>query len=242
MSFSLFARRRRGTPAATAQAHDAGVALPNTPAVVHNASVRSFAELFGDPAVFAARSFVYSLLVTCIAIIEGMAIYRMLPLKQGLLFQVETAPDASVSRVVEVPRFRPERRYLEAELSRWGQRMLVIDPYRTREELRLSTLWLRGKAVAEHREFIQKQAVFRRMQQTPGLVRAVEKSTAEITKDGLAFIFVTTSERSGSGEPKKEQWRFTVHYALLPQTEVDELLTNPLGLALTHFELTQEAR
>lgn len=214
--------------------------LPNTPPIASE-SVRQFSELVGGPLVFGSRTFVVCCILGAITIVQGVALVRLFPLKRTVLTQVEMAPDGTVAGVREVKPFRPESRFVKAALIQWAKQMLVIDPYRTRDELRRSTLVLRGKAVSEHKEWLEREKVFRRLAETPGLVRTVDKQSADVSKDGIAFLFLNTTERATLGEPKLEQWRLTVHYALVPSDEEEEVSVNPLGLNITHFELVKVA-
>lgn len=57
-----------------------------------------------------------------------------------------------------------------------------------------------------------------------------------VTGTNPSAFLQTTLERAGAGEPLTRKWRFTVHYVLsTPDTE-DEVLANPAGLNITHFE------
>ena len=233
----------RKPPAATSPStddgrkpRDDGEHLHNTPAVVLDESVARFAELFGDPRVSAARSFLVSVGVGVIAIVQSVALYRLVPLKTVTPVLVEASPDDRLAVTREAKALRPEGRFIKAALVDWGRMMLVIDPFRTRDQLSKSTKVLRGKAVPEHKQWLDEQLVFRRMAETPTLTRTVEKVSADTSKDGIAFLFIKTAERSNQGEPKLEEWRFTIHYALTPSADEDEVIANPLGLNNTHYE------
>jgi type IV secretion system protein TrbF len=71
-------------------------------------------------------------------------------------------------------------------------------------------------------------------------VRTARVSGVDVSQEGIAFVFATTVERAGTGEPLTRKWRFAVHYVLsVPDTEED-ILANPAGLNITHFERTQD--
>lgn len=213
--------------------------LKNTPPVAAE-NIRLFAELFGDPQSNAARWFVAAALLAIVVLVQGLAIIKMLPLKQVVPYAVEHTGDGTVVKVVQAAHYKPTAGVVKSELARWVERMLVIDPYLTRDNLRLSTRSLRGKAVSQHKEFVDAEAPFKRLLAAPGLVRVARASGVDLSQDGIAFVFVTTTERSGTGEPLVQKWRFTVHYALsAPDTEED-ILSNPAGLNITHFERMQD--
>lgn len=213
--------------------------LRNTPPVARE-NIRLFAELFGDPQANAARWFVAAITLMLVVAGQAFAIVRMLPLKQVVPYAVEHSADGAVVRVVEAGAYKPMAAVVKSELARWVERLLVIDPYLTRENLRLSIRPLRGKAVSQHKEYVDLEAPFKRLIATPGLVRTARPSGVDVSQDGIAFVFVTTTERAGTADALTRKWRFTVHYVLaVPQTE-DDVLANPAGLVITHFERAQD--
>ncbi|CAN7325715.1 VirB8/TrbF family protein [Rhizobacter sp. LjRoot28] len=230
---------RRPDRAAPRKADKAGRPLRNTPPVALD-NIRLFAELFGDPQANAARWFVATIVLGGVVAAQAIAISRMLPLKQAVPYAVEYTADGAVVRVVEAAAYHPTSAVLKSELARWVERLLVIDPYLTRENLRLSTRPLRGKAVSQHKDFVEAEAPFKRLLAAPGLVRTARTSGVDVSQNGIAFVFVTTTERSGTGEAVVRKWRFTVHYVLtVPDTE-ENILANPAGLNITHFERAQD--
>jgi type IV secretory pathway component VirB8 len=202
-------------------------------------SVRLFAELFGDPQVHAARWFVISAIALVGNIVQTSAIIGMLPLKRVVPYVVEATNNGVTARVVEASQYRPNTAMIKAELARWADDLMALDPYQTRDKLRRSTLVLRGKAVAEHSDFMKTYKPFERLIEAPTLIRTVQINTVDASQDGLAFLFFTTTERS-NGEPTLKRWRLSVQYAVMTPEDEKELLANPAGLVITHFELQQE--
>ena len=213
--------------------------LRNTPPVALP-NVRLFAELFGDPQAHAARWFVTSVVLALVVAAQAFAISRMLPLKRVVPYAVEHTGDGAVVKVVEASAYKPTTGVVKSELARWVERLMVIDPYLTRDNLRLSIRPLRGKAVSQHKEFVDLEAPFKRLTATPGLVRTARASGVDVSQNGIAFVFVTTTERTGTGEPLVRRWRFTVHYVLAVPDNEEDVLANPAGLNITHFERAQD--
>jgi len=211
----------------------------NTPAVV-DPGVRLFAEMFGDPVVNNARLFVAMLVLGLVALAEACALWRLVPLRTVVPYLVQASADGVVSRVVEARAYRPDANLVKAGLAAWVDQLMVLDAYRTRENLRRSTALLRGKAVAEHRAWIEAERPFERLLATPDLTRESQVGSVDASTPGIAFVFVTTTERVASRDPLVRRWRFTVHYTLVAPSDEHEILTNPLGLAISHFERAQD--
>jgi type IV secretory pathway component VirB8 len=209
--------------------------LENTPAVV-DPGIRLFAELFGEPVVQSARLFTGLVIVAAVAALEGLALWRLVPLKTAVPYLIEASPQGAVARVVEARDYRPTTNMVKAALANWVDQLMVLDAYRTRDNLRSSTILLRGKAVSEHQAFLEAERPFERLLATPDLTRESHVSSVDASSEGLAFVFVTTTERAGTSSPVVRRWRFTIHYMIAaPQDEV-EILANPVGINISHFE------
>jgi type IV secretory pathway component VirB8 len=209
--------------------------LANTPPVV-DPGVRLFAEMFGDPVVQSARLFVLVIALVVVATLEAIALWRLMPLKTAVPYLVEANGEGVVARVVEARRYQPSANMIKSGLANWVEQLMVLDAYRTRENLRRSTALLRGKAIAEHQAFIEAERPFERLIATPDLTREAHINSVDVSSDGIAFIFATTTERAGSQAPLLRRWRFTVHYTLVvPQDDV-EIISNPVGINISHFE------
>lgn len=222
--------------------HRAASQLSNTPPVVDGSPKRTFAALYGDTSVFGARCFVLAVVMGGIIVVQGVALAQLIPLKSTTAYILEPRPDGGLA--VHVPRqadFKPQNAYVQAEIGRFVRRVMLIDPHRTREEQKAALAVLRGKAVAEHKQLLDEDQIFRRMLETPDLVRTVDAVSVDVSKEGIAFVFVTTTERVGQNTPRTQKWRFALHYALIPPQSEEQIMANPVGLAITHIERRADA-
>jgi type IV secretory pathway component VirB8 len=209
--------------------------LVNTPPVV-DPGVRLFAELFGEPVVQSARLFTVLVGVALVAALEALALWRLMPLKTAVPYLIEASAQGAVARVVEAREYRPSTNMVKAGLANWVDELMILDAYRTRDNLRRSTALLRGKAVAEHQAYLDTERPFERLLATPDLTRESHVSSVDVSSDGLAFVFVTTTERAGTAPPVMRHWRFTIHYDLVAPSDEAEILANPVGISIAHFE------
>lgn len=202
--------------------------------------VRLFAELFGDPAVHATRWFIAAMLLGLVVLGLVLTLFRLVPLKTAVPYLVEVRPDGVVTRVARAREYQPGSAMLKAELARWVEKVLVIDPFLTRGNQREATKSLRGKAVAEHRALLQQDDPFARLLKDPTLVRTVVVTGVDLSQEGIAFVYATSTERTAGASKEPVRWRFTVHYSTVtPETE-EALMANPAGLAITHLLRTQD--
>lgn len=216
--------------------------LPNTPPIAKPRSreVSLFAELFGDPLVTNSRLWVALTIALAVIGCQALGFYALLPLKSIALKIVEVDKETGeVSRISSAPEYTPTNAMVKSRLNEWTEQMAVIDPYVTRENLRKSTVPLKGKAVQEHADWLREQNQFKRLLDNPQLVRTYKLNSIDVSKPNIAFVFFTTTER-GVGDTKIVRWRLTVHYVLAPPTTEEELLKNPVGLGISHFEFSPE--
>lgn len=214
--------------------------LPANLPPVADPHVRLFAELFGDPAVHATRWFVASMLLALVVPGLVLTLFRLAPLKTAVPYLVEVRPDGAVARVAQARDYKPTSAMLKSELGRWVEKALVIDPFLTRANQREATKSLRGKAVAEHRALLLQDDPFARLLKDPTLVRTVAVSGVDLTQDGIAFVYATSTERTAGASKEPVRWRFTLHYSIVPPETEEELMANPAGLAITHLQRSQD--
>ena len=102
--------------------------LPNTPPVAAEGSVRLFAELFGEPQVHAQRWFLAALVLGVANVALVVSVVTLLPLKTVVPYVVETTQAGVTTRVVEVTAYKPTAAMVRAELARWAEKMMTLDP------------------------------------------------------------------------------------------------------------------
>ena len=197
--------------------------------------VRLFAELFGDPAVHATRWFLVSMALLAVVMGLVLTLVRLAPLKTAVPYLVEVTADGAVARVARAADYKPTTNMLRSEMGRWVEAFMTIDPYLTRKNQREVVTMLRGKAVAEHGALLKSDNPFARLLADPTLVRSAKVSSVDITQEGIAFVYVNTTERTAGSSKPPVRWRFTLHYSVLPPETEEQLLANPAGLVITHI-------
>lgn len=216
----------------------------NTPASVFEEAALGFAEIYGSSMVREQRWFIVTTLAVLLAIATVGAIAMLLPLKEVRPYVVEVNPESGVvNRPVEVLKVDPNLAVIKSELARWTEAMYTLDPLRTRQAQRWATERVADKAVGQAAEFRARERVYERITREPDLVREAKVTAVDASQKGTAFVFVTTTERSGAGTPTGEQikrYRLTMNYKLLPPTDEAKLIANPLGLYVTFFSDVEE--
>lgn len=217
---------------------------PNTPVSLYDDAAGKFAEIWGSAKVNEARMFIIafgSVLMGLAGLGTALVVF---PLKQIVPWVVEVNPGTGVvNRPIEIQRIEPNVAVIKSELARWAEAVYAIDPARSSELLRWANQRTADKAVGQFAEFRSRERIFERINREQDLVREVRVSSVDASRPGMAFIFLTTTERVGPAAPsadKTKRWRITLNYKLVPAKQESEILSNPLGLYVTFFNDTEE--
>lgn len=241
---TMFSRRNESAAAPAGRSDQYLQAGPNTPASLYDDASGKFAEIWGSSKVGEARMFLVAILVGLIALACIGTVFTVLPLKEVRPWLVEINPTSGVvNRPVEVQRIDPNVAVIKAELARWAEAVYAIDPLRSSEALRWANQRTADKAVGQFAEFRSRERIFERINREPDMVREVKVAAVDVSQRGTAFIFLTTSERVGSGTPapdKTKKYRITLNYKMVTATQEKDLLVNPLGLYVTFFSDIEE--
>jgi type IV secretory pathway component VirB8 len=213
--------------------------LANTPIAVFHEGEERFAEIYGSSKVQAQRAFLIALGCVVLAISALLTVAMMLPLKEVRPWYVEISPSSGiVGRPVEALKVDPSQAVIRSELARWVEAMYTVDPLRSDELQRWAAGRTADKAVPQTQEFRGRERLYERIARELDTIRESRVTAVDATQKGTAFVFVTTTDRTGSQPPAPEQtrkFRVTLNYKLLPPTDEAKLIANPLGLYVTFF-------
>jgi type IV secretory pathway TrbF-like protein len=73
----------------------------------------------------------------------------------------------------------------------------------------------------------------------PTVTQTVKINGINFLQDDAALVKVTTVRRTRDKTDTKS-WLVTLHFVLIPPTNPDEILKNPIGLFVTHFDVAAE--
>lgn len=216
--------------------------IGNVPPTAYDRAKAEWAERNGNATVNQARLFVIAVGLLLGLIILGFALTQMLPLKTAVPYQItfDQGSGKTEARPIKVENFSPtevQRRYF---LAKWVRDLLTIDPYTIERSLADAFRISRGKAIDEFRTYVKDTQVITRVQQDRSLIRTVDLSSLQFIGEGVAQARIVMRERTQAsvGDPKR--YILTLHYGIEPPTTESEMLSNPVGLFITHFAIAEE--
>lgn len=214
----------------------------NAPPTAYDRAKAEWAERNGNSTVNQSRLFVIAMGLLLLLGLLAYAMNQMLPLKTTIPYQITFDPSTgnTEAKPIKIKDFSPtevQRRYF---LAKWVSNLLTIDPFLIERNLAEAFRISRGKAVDEFRTYLQSSQAVTRVQQDRSLVRTVDLSSLQFIGDGVAQARVVTRERTANAVSDPKRFILTIHYGIEPPTTEAEMLSNPVGLFITHFAIAEE--
>lgn len=221
-----------------------------TPDVAFERARNEYMTANGRPIVDRSRYFVLATLMSLVSLVLAIALWQLFPLKSVEPYTIGV--DASrglVGRadvqVMPANQYTPERPVVERELFQFISKLYALNaeyPKTVKDGHVQAYAYTRGRATQEFKSFIDSDQPYQRMTKTPGLVRFAERGTFNFREDGkLVLIRYRTSERDINRPVAiSRDWVMALQFERIQPTEKAELDVNPLGIYITHFEISEE--
>ncbi len=194
-------------------------------------------EVQGAPVVERNRYFLICLGLLLALTAACIALAMMAPLKTVVPFVLEKVEEgAVVPAPMAAQQYQPgvpEKRYFIAQ---WARQLLTLDSHLTEQYLSEAYRVTRSKATVEFTDWIQRAGPMAELKRDPTLTRTVAISSVSLIQDQVALVRVA-AERRNAGNPiaNREKFVLTIHFTTVPPKSEEELLSNPVGLFVTHF-------
>lgn len=196
------------------------------------------------------RAWAFALAAVLLALMEGIAILTMLPLKTSVPFFLEVDKLTGEVRPSErvATQFEPGSAELTLRyfMNLWAKRRLGLDPEAriAEREIAMAYVMTTGAATTQFDEWLDKERPFERIKREPGYSRDVELLPASFLSESVAVIDATVTERMLGNTMTTRHQRLTLHFTLVSPSAAgsDEdvkrrLRINPIGFYVTHYSL-----
>ncbi|MBU6460718.1 MAG: type IV secretion system protein [Proteobacteria bacterium] len=198
-------------------------------------------ERYGSAIVEKNRYFVLAMLLGLAVMGLGVTIDLMLPLKTVVPYVVRVAHNGNVE--VDAAASRPyvpgqaEESYF---LAHWTEKLLTLDAVLSPQYFREDYAYTRSKAIQEFTAFMASTRPLEKLQKNPSLTQSVALHSINYLDPGVALVRVGTQRQSLSGKPSGRNYVVTLHFVLVtPRTEA-QILSNPIGLYITDFNVARD--
>lgn len=223
------------------KSQDAMKQLGNAPNTAYENAKAEYFNANGTPRVESSRLFVITIILLVIIVLLGLKIYDTPPPKM-VPYMIALSRDKGVeAKVIEAESFTPNDNIKQFILARFIEDMRTLDPYTTRNGLKSAYKLTRDKAITEFENYLNTEKPVQRITSDPNLVRTVKFITINPGTDTqkIAFIRVREEEKTSDKSSVKTHM-FTVHYDIIPPQTKEDILVNPTGIFITHFDRREE--
>ncbi|HCA27220.1 MAG TPA: hypothetical protein DEP05_06200 [Betaproteobacteria bacterium] len=203
---------------------------------------RVFFEASGAPTVNGNRWFIVAMVLAASVTMLSIAIWRMLPLKSVMPYIVKVSDSGYVAAdPAAAKKYVPGEREKRYFLAKWVRQVYLLDPSLTVKNLKDAWSITSGDAVAEFRGQIKKDNPIGKITNTPQNIRAVDINSVSFVGGNTSLVRFTTSERGSYGKERDVKHLIaTIHFHCIPPQTASEILTNPIGLQITNFDITED--
>ena len=214
----------------------------NSPLTAYEHGQNVWFERMGSPVVERARYFVMATLFGVAFIAVVIALIQMMPLSRVEPFVVSV--DKLTGQAAAVPAatqsYKPGAKEIQYFIAKWVRGLLELDPNTTEKTLTEVFEGVRGKAIDEFTDYVNKTKPIVRVRSEVGLTRTVEIKSYSPLNDQSSLVRIDTEERGINKASQRRAYVVTVHYAIDPPKTEIEIMKNPLGLYVTHFAINED--
>jgi len=211
------------------------------PLVAHEKARIIWFERYGSAIVEKNRYFVLVVLLGLVVLALGLTLFFIMPLKTVVPYVVRVASNGNVAvDVAASRRYVPGQSEQTYFLAHWAEKLLTVDGVLSPPYLREAYSFTRGKAIEEFTDFVRATQPLEAVKADSSLTQSVTLRSINYLEAGVALVRVSTERRSLSAAPLTKNYAITIHFVIVaPDTEA-EILSNPIGLYVTDFNLTRD--
>lgn len=214
--------------------------LPDpTPGIVHD-TARKYFETGTEPWIDRNRWFLISLILSVAVLGMGMALYVLLPLKTVETFQVTKVEGGRyVVDATPVGNWNADNDAIGYFLNQWANNVFDINRSTIDRTIAQSASIAIGNANAQLRELRLKDNPWVLLRENADFNRSYKYRSINFIKDDVALLrFETTTRKAGLA--KNVYYAMTITFTRIKPKTRDQVISNPAGLYITNFNITEE--
>lgn len=216
--------------------------LGNAPPTAYDRAKAEWAERMGEATVNQGRLFVIAAGSILGMIALAFALAGLAPLKSVVPYSIHVDKVTGETRAagITAAAFTPDEKQKRFFLAKWVKQMLTLDAFTTERDLSDAYGMVRGKAIEEFRDYLQKTQPIAQLRRDTTLTRTVQPNTIQFLADNIAMVRVATQTRSATDTVPAKRYAVLIHFAIEPPQSEAEILRNPIGMYVTHFNISEE--
>lgn len=217
--------------------------MGNAPLTAYEQAKAEWAERMGSPIVEKNRWFLVSFLLVICLLLGLIGYNQLLPLKtvEPFLFEVDKLTGEVRASAMKAKAYVPQEREIRYFTGQWLRNLVNIDPS-TPDALQSAYGQVRGPAIEEFKDYLAKTKVFAEIKSDPSLRRTTEISSLSFIQERVILARIVTTTRSSRFATEQKRYVVNINFELSPPTEEKDLMINPIGYYVTHFDFREELK
>lgn len=217
--------------------------MGNAPLTAYEKAKAEWLERMGSPIVEKNRWFLVSVFMTICLILSLLGYVYLLPLKtvEPFVIEVDKLTGEARASAMSAKSYVPQEREIRYFTAQWLRQLVNIDPA-TPDALQTAYSHVRGPAVESFKEYLAKTNVFAEIKRDPSLRRITEISSLSFIQERIILARIITTTRSTRFAPEQKRYVVNINFELEPPKEEKDLLLNPIGFYVTHFDFREELK
>lgn len=197
-------------------------------------------ERWGGSAIESNRWFIGFLVLSVVCLVQLYTISAMAPLKTVVPYMVNVKDTGQVATTpVAAINFTPDENAKRYFLKEWVTKVFTLDRFLTEKYLIDAYSLCRGQGAEEFRAFIEENKPIIALRSDPNLVQNMTIRSVSFVADGAALIRIRLEKRNAEGLKLSDKL-LTVHFSVIAPNTEQEIYTNPIGLYITHFAVSED--
>ena len=211
--------------------------LEVTPGPMKEAGRRNYFERGAKLKLQSDRSFWTSSGLLLLALVQGVIILAMMPLKTVQTAVIhEQSNGALAADFHAVDNYEPDEPAIAYFMSEWVENIQDINASVIDMRLAMAGNFVVGDAVDQLRELIKQENPLGRLHQYPQLRRTYKRLSFNKINGDTAVLRYSLTERLGPGQPVSTSVHvMTITYTRVPPHTTEQVNQNPAGLYVTSF-------
>ncbi len=216
--------------------------IGNVPPTAYERARAEWAERNGDSTVNQSRLFVIAAISSLVALAMAFAFGALLPLKEAIPYEINFDRNTGETSVIAIKTrpFEPDEIQKRYFIAKWVQSLMRIDPLTIERDLTEGFKLVRGKGIDQFKEYIAKTQPIKRVRENNTLTRSVEISNIQFLGENIAQVRVVSAERTAQEKFNPRRYNAIVHFVIDPPKTEAEMYANPIGLRITHFDISED--
>ena len=198
-------------------------------------------ERYGAPIVEGNRWFTFGVLLLIVVLVQGIAIFRMLPLHKPVPYKVEVSESGQVAvRPVAATEYKPGDKEKKYFLTQWTTKLLTLDRFFSEKYLLDAYSLTRDQASEQFSDYVARFQPLVELKKDPSLNQQVTIRSVSFVQDGVALVRVRLDKRATNQSTSSKDMLLTINFALVEPETDEDIYRNPIGLFITQFALSED--